>query len=155
LDPRKEDEERNRMKIETTRFGTVEVAEDKIITMPNGLLGFQDKRSFCLFQHKEDSPFFWYQSTDDPSLAFVITSPFLFKPDYQVDAGSAIDALRWEGDNPLDCYVLVSIPKGMPEKMTANLIGPIIVNTERREAVQIVLVDDTYSHKYPLTTQAA
>lgn len=146
------------MKIETTRFGNVEVSEDRIITMPRGLPGFEERKTFCLFQHKEDSPFFWYQSIDDPALAFVITSPFLFKPDYKVDAGPAIDAMGWEGDPSkllLDCYVLVTIPRGMPEKMTANLVGPIIVNTETREAVQVLLLDDSYSHKYPLATRAA
>ena len=141
------------MKIETTRFGTVEVPEEKIISMQHGLLGFQDKKRFCIFQHKEGSPFFWYQSLDDPALAFVVTNPWLFEPDYHLDTGPAIDAMGWDGEPdklPLECYVIVTIPRGMPGRMTANLIGPIVLNTERREAVQIVLLNDAYSHKYPL-----
>lgn len=146
------------MKIETTRFGTVEVPEEKIITMSHGLPGFRDNKRFCVFQHKEGSPFFWYQSIDDPTLAFVITNPWLFKPDYQVDLETAVQEMGWEGEIdklPLECYVIVTIPRGMPEKMTANLIGPIVLNTEKREAVQIVLVNDAYSHKYPLLKKKA
>ncbi|MBW1739635.1 MAG: flagellar assembly protein FliW [Deltaproteobacteria bacterium] len=146
------------MKIETTRFGIIEILEEKIITMPHGILGFRDKKRFCIIQHKEDSPFYWYQCLDDPALAFVITNPWLFKPDYRVDPTPAIDAMGWEGEPdklPLECYVIVTIPRGLPEKMTANLIGPIVLNTEKREAVQIVLLNDAYSHKYPLAKQAA
>ncbi len=98
------------------------------------------------------------QSLDDPALAFVITNPWLFKPDYHLEAGPAIDAMGWEGEPdklPLECYVIVTIPRGVPEKMTANLIGPIVLNTETREAVQIVLLNDAYSHKYPLLNKKA
>jgi flagellar assembly factor FliW len=146
------------VKIETTRFGTLEISEDKIISMPRGMLGFPEKRHYCILQHKEDSPFFWYQSLDDPALAFVITNPWLFKPDYQVDVELAGQVMGWKADGedvPLDCYVVVTIPKGSPERMTANLIGPVIVNPKTGEGVQIVLSDDSYSHKYPLVKKKA
>lgn len=38
------------------------------------------------------------------------------KPDYRVDPGTAIDAMGWEGEPaklPLECYVIVTIPRGM------------------------------------------
>jgi len=146
------------VKIETTRFGTVDVPEEKVITMSHGMLGFADKRRFCIFQHKEESPFFWYQSLDDPALAFVITNPWLFKPDYQVDLEAAIQVMGWDEEDtkvPLECYVIVTIPKGAPEKMTVNLIGPLLLNPKTCEAVQIVLSDDTYSHKHPLMKKKA
>jgi len=73
------------LKIRTTRFGTIDVEEHKIINMPLGMLGFPNKRQFVMFPHKEDSPFFWFQSVDDPALAFVIASPFLVEPDYRLD----------------------------------------------------------------------
>ena len=147
------------MKIETTRFGTVEVSEEKIISMRHGLLGFQDRKRFCIFQHQEDSPFFWYQSLDDPALAFVITNPWLFKPDYQIDLeAAAVHAMEWDGeskDRSLECYVIVTIPKGQPEKMTANLLGPLVVDVKTCQAVQVVLPDDTYSPRHPLIEKGA
>lgn len=146
------------MKIETTRFGTVEIPEEKVISTPHGLLGFPDKGRFCIFQQKEGSPFFWYQSLDDPALAFVMTNPWLFKPDYQVDLEPAIQAMGWDGKAdqvPLKCYVILTIPRGAPERMTANLMGPLVLNPSTREAVQIVLSNETYSHQYPLLKQKA
>jgi len=141
------------MNIKTTRFGTITIGEEKIITMPFGMLGFPDKKRFIIVQHKENSPFFWYQSVDDPTLAFVITSPFPFKPDYEVDMDDVLKEMSWnegEENNNLALYVVVNIPKGSPDKMTANLIGPILVNNRACQAVQMVISNSPYSHKFPL-----
>lgn len=120
------------------------------------MLGFQDKKRFVILQNKENSPFFWYQSVDDPSLAFVITNPFLFMPDYEVDIENVLIEMSWNGNsknNILELYVVVNIPKGAPEKMTANLIGPILVNNNTRQAVQVVMSNSPYIHNFPLITQ--
>ncbi len=138
------------MKITTTKFGEIEIEEEKIITMPLGLLGFPENKRFVIFQHKENSPFFWYQSLDDPSLAVVITNPLLFKPDYQVSPESVLREMKWSDESNLDVFVIVTIPRGRPQDMTANLIGPILVNLNTKEAVQMIITDDTYTHKYPL-----
>jgi flagellar assembly factor FliW len=140
-------------KIHTTRFGTITIEEDKVISMPFGMLGFPDKKRFVIFQHREDSPFFWFQSVDDPALAFVITNPFNFKSDYEIDVGNTVEEMSWnkeEADNNLELYVVVNIPKGAPDQATANLIGPILVNNKTRQAVQMVIANSTYSYKFPL-----
>ena len=141
------------MKIKTTRFGTITTEEDNIITMPFGMLGFPDRKRFVILQHKEDSPFFWYQSVDDPMLAFVIMSPFLFKPDYSVNLENIVKEMSWneeEKQHNLELYVVVNIPEGSPDQMTANLIGPILINNKIHQAVQMVISDSLYTHKFPL-----
>ncbi|MBW2492018.1 MAG: flagellar assembly protein FliW, partial [Deltaproteobacteria bacterium] len=115
------------MKIKTTRFGTIDIEEEKIIEMPFGMLGFPDKKKFIILKHQENSPFFWYQSIDDPGLAFVITNPFLFLPDYKIDLSSTVKEMSWNGDGSKSClelFIVVNIPKGRPHKMTGNFIGP-------------------------------
>ena len=144
------------LKIKTTRFGTITTEEEKTITMPFGMLGFPDVKRFVILQHKENSPFFWYQSVDDPMLAFVIMSPFLFKPDYNVDVENVLKEMSWneeEERNNLELYVVVNIPKGAPDKMTANLIGPILINNKIHQAVQMVISDSPYTHKFPLVRE--
>lgn len=140
------------MKINTTRFGTLTLEEEKIIDMPAGMLGFPDRRQFVILKHREDSPFFWYQSVDDPDLAFVITSPSLFHPDYNVDLTEPLKAMSWDlaEKESILLYVVVNIPRGSPERMTANFIGPILVNQEKCQAVQTVIANSPYSHKVPL-----
>jgi flagellar assembly factor FliW len=140
------------VKVNTTRFGSLTLEEEKIIDMPTGMLGFPEKRRFVILTHRDDSPFFWYQSVDDPDLAFVITSPFLFHPEYNVDVADTMKAMSWEPaeKESILLYVVVNIPKGSPEEMTANFIGPILVNLEKCQAVQTVIPNSPYSHKVPL-----
>lgn len=141
------------MKIKTTRFGTIDIEEEKMIKMPFGMLGFPDKKKFIILQHQENSPFFWYQSIDDPGIAFVITNPFLFIPNYKVDLAATLKEMSWNGDGNnryLDLFIVVNIPRGMPHKMTGNFIGPILVNTKNFQAVQIILSDSPYTHRFPL-----
>ena len=64
------------MNLETTRFGTVEIADDRVITFPTGLLGFSSYTSFVLLQPDEQGVFFWLQSSEAPEVAFVVTVMF-------------------------------------------------------------------------------
>ena len=138
------------MKIKTTRFGEICIDKEKIIRMPYGMLGFPDKYQWIMFQHKADSPFYWYQSVDDPKLAFVVTSPIYFVSDYDVDTDHILEEMSWGCPSKahLELYVVVNIPKGSPEKMTINLIGPILINNEARQAVQMVISNSPYSHQH-------
>lgn len=144
------------MNIKTARFGTIDVNEDSIIHMPFGMLGFPKSKRYLILGHKEDSPFYWFQSVDEEDLAFVITNPFLFKSDFEIDLGETLRKMSWnaEGDDSaFDLYVVVNIPKGDPGKMTANLIGPILVNRNVHHAVQMVVPESPYSHRYPLLAE--
>jgi len=140
------------LKIETSQFGTIQIPADKIITMPAGMPGFPGRRRFIILEREETRPFCWYQCVDDPDLALVIMNPYLFKPDYSVDLNPALKEMSWEGDgrDSLKLYVVVNASEGVPEKTTANLVGPLVINTQKREAVQIVIYDSPYSHRYPI-----
>lgn len=140
------------MIIENTRFGTIEVEANKIITMPAGMPGFPGRQRFVILEREETRPFYWYQSVDTPDLAFVILNPYLFEPDYAVDLKPVLREMAWQSDGQ-DClklYVVVNAANGTPEKITANLMGPILINTKRYEAVQMVLPNSPYSHKHPI-----
>lgn len=146
------------MKIETTQFGKIQIEEKKIITMPAGIPGFPGRKRFIILERKETQPFYWYQCVDDPALAFVIINPYLFKPDYSVDLTPTIKEMSWEADREenLKLYVVVntSTSNGAPDKITANLIGPLLINTQSCEAVQIFIHNNSYSHKYPIFSAA-
>jgi len=76
----------------------------------------------------------------------------LFNADYAVDIEPALKEMKWKGD-PLDkmaVYVVLTFHDQGPYRITANLIGPIIINTKKCEAVQLVLHDSNYSHQYPV-----
>jgi flagellar assembly factor FliW len=133
------------MIINTSRFGEIEVEEQSVVDMPDGMLGFGEFKKFVLIQHNQGSPFLWYQAVDEPNLAFVIVDPFTFFPDYEVmltrDDLEALEAVELGN---LAVFTVVVIPES-PEDMTANLRGPLLINVEKRIARQVVLNDERYS----------
>ena len=136
------------MQVQTTRFGTVEIAEDRIIEFPNGLLGFSKQKRFCLLQPNDDACFFWLQSLDDPSLAFVVTDPGMFVPEYSVP-------IREEQSEGLglgelaDAQVFVIVNK-VENALTGNLQGPLVINTVSRVGEQFVLAEKRWTTRHEL-----
>ncbi|MBU0995482.1 MAG: flagellar assembly protein FliW [Proteobacteria bacterium] len=138
------------MKIKTRRFGEIEINEQKIISMPSGgMLGFRAHKRYVLLDREETRPFCWYQSVDDPDLAMIVIDPLLFQPDYSVDLQPAIREMEWEDmdKSNLVLYAVVNISDDEPPDITANLIGPVVINTKTCEAIQMVISDSPYSHQ--------
>ena len=128
--------------LETTRFGALEVDEASLLTFAEGLLGFDDVRRFVLVPHGPDTPFAWLQSAERPDLACLLLPPFVAFPDYAPavspsEAGP--DALLW---------VILRVPEGNPRDMTANLLGPLVIDEKTRQGRQLVLNDDRYSTRH-------
>ena len=139
------------MEINTLRFGTLTVQEDKVITFPRGILGFARNKRYVLFPHSEGSPFFWLQGVEDGGLAFVVMNPQLVKADYFVDADeNALSELEVKKEDSLEVVCIVTIPHNDPKRMTINLLGPIVINTRNQCAVQLICDKPNYSHRHPL-----
>jgi flagellar assembly factor FliW len=136
-------------RIKTSRFGPLEIDEDCVIHFPEGLLGFSDCRDYIILEHKPDSPFCWMQSIDTPELAFVLSNPFMIKSDYLEALSPDEMKLLPEMDHQnVIILTIATIPPGDARKMTVNLLGPLIINTESRQGRQAVLANSGYSHCY-------
>ena len=70
------------IKVSTSRFGEIEVDEKKIVHFKNGIPAFEDEHEFIILPYEDDSPYYFMQSIKSPDLAFLLTIPFLFFPDY-------------------------------------------------------------------------
>ncbi len=139
------------MEIETLRFGKIAIQEDKVITFPRGILGFAKNKQYILFPHSEGSPFFWLQSMEDGDLAFVVMNPQVVKADYSIDIDENIlGELDVKEQAELEVVCIVTIPRNDPRRMTINLLGPIIINTQSRCAVQVICDSQSYSHRHPV-----
>ncbi|MCK6476239.1 MAG: flagellar assembly protein FliW [Phycisphaerales bacterium] len=141
------------MEVRTTRFGVVDIAEDRVINFPKGLLGFSEFKRFCLLEPGEDACFFWLQSVDDPALAFVVTDPALFVPEYSVPIRQ--DQMGDLGLGKLeDAQVFVIVNK-VDQQLTGNLQGPLVVNTLSRVGEQLVLAEKRWTTRHPLVKVAS
>lgn len=141
------------MEVRTTRFGVIDIAEDRVITFPKGLLGFPRATRYCLLEPGEDACFFWLQSLDEPSLAFVVTDPSLFVADYSVPlrpeqmSELSLDKLE-------DAQVFVIVNK-VEQQLTGNLQGPLVINTITRAGEQFVLAEKRWTTRHPLVRVGA
>ena len=143
------------MKINTTRFGTIEIDENKIIHFVKGILGFPDDKRYALIPHREGSPFFWLQSVDTPELAFVVINPALVVSDYSFEISDEIQKeLELTSSKQAEVLVIVTIRNGDQDskpKISVNLLGPLVINIEKRLARQVVLDPNQYPVRFDLT----
>ena len=141
------------MDVQTSRFGVVEIAEDRVIHIPKGLLGFSQLTKYCLLQPTDDACFFWLQSLEDPGLAFVVTDPTVFVNEYSVPIRSdQMEDLRL--GRVEDAQVLVIVNKH-GDQLTGNLQGPVVVNTVDRIGEQLVLADKRWTTRHTLMRSGA
>ena len=138
------------MDIETTRFGSLSVEEERVITFPTGLLGFPEHTRFALIQTGEENYFFWLQSVDEPNLAFVVTDPTIFFKEYQVPLREETwQDLQLADEGDVQCFVICN---KVGEWLTGNLLGPLVVNAANRVAQQVVLTEKKWTTRQPLMT---
>ena len=140
--------------LDTPRFGTVEVQDSDLITFPDGMLGFPQLKQYVMLDNPGGGPFKWLQSIEMPAIAFVVTDPLLFFPDYKVSIRredlASINLKEADGG-----YVLVVVTvKPDVYESTANLSGPVILNVAERLARQIVLNDSNYHTRHRLAESA-
>jgi len=138
--------------IETTRFGPLTIAEERIITVVGGLLGFPAYTRYVIVNHDDDMavPFRWLQSVENPALAFVIIDPWVFMPSYAITLPDEVCAsLDLSEAQPPLILAIVTIPLE-PALMTANLQGPLVINPVTRRAQQAVLVNSPYTTQHAI-----
>jgi flagellar assembly factor FliW len=124
------------VRFETSRFGKLEVAEDKIIQFPSGVLGFPQIKRYVLLDY-EETPAKWLQAIDDPDVAFIVMEPTLLVQDYAIVLDVTMrEVLQLETEEDLAVLTIVRVEKG---KLLANLKGPLLFNSRLKIGLQAVL----------------
>jgi len=129
------------VKINTTRFGKLEVDKKDILNLKDGLLGFENLKRFFIVDPGDQTLILWLQSLDDEKMALPIIEPRIFQPDYIVKLlPSELASLDLQNLSNASVYTVLTIPQDVTE-MSANLKAPIVINNETKSARQIVLQD--------------
>ncbi|MBS1138623.1 MAG: hypothetical protein H6R13_76 [Proteobacteria bacterium] len=131
------------MKVDTYLFGSVEVSPEKIITFPNGLVGFEQSKRFML-AHEEGTAqptSYTLQSLDVPTLAFQIVDPVTLGYNYELALSDAETALL-QSPAPEEVAVMQVLFKKEEDgkaSITPNLRAPLVINTKARIGLQKVM----------------
>jgi len=144
------------LKVNTSRFGDIEVDEKKIVHFKEGIPAFEDEHEFIILPYEDNSPYYFMQSVKSPDLAFLLTIPFLFFPDYTFEIDDeTIKKLDIKEHEHVFYYSMITIPNGSIRYMTANLLAPIVLNSENMQAMQVVLDKSNYTTKHRLFPEPA
>lgn len=140
------------MQVTTTRFGTIEITDEQLVTLVDGMLGFTEATRFALIEDEVGEPFQWMQSLEEPSLAFVVIDPSLLLAEYHFSVKKEqIRALKTADVEELQVFTIVTMAGDILD-VTVNLQGPIVMNKNTRIGLQIVLNDPKFSTRHPLFT---
>ncbi len=132
------------MMVETTRFGSISVGTNDIVTFPEGMLGFSKIHQYVIVERGDDSLFLWLQAVKKPSVAFPLLEPQIFERNYKIELEDEDrKLLELPSLSAAKVFAIVTIPSD-PTKMTANLKAPIIINIKTRLAKQVILHDADY-----------
>jgi len=138
------------VKVKTTRFGELEVNTNDIVTLPDGLLGFEQLKKYFVVDPGDSTLILWLQSIDQEKVAFPILEPKIFKPDYIAKLLPAdLNGLELDTLQTAKVYSILTIPSNVTE-MSANLKAPIIINSNKKIGKQIVLQDSKLSVKHEM-----
>ena len=132
-----------------SRFGEIEYDSDNCLLFPNGLVGFEALRNFVVMPNEKEGPLFWIQSVEDPQVAFILTDPTNFFPDYQLipDVGER-EKLGMKDDEV--SFVLSVVTVSREQEVTLNLSAPIFYSAKTNRALQIILDSPKFSTRTPL-----
>ncbi len=131
------------IRIEGTRFGTIEVPDETLIEFANGLVGFPNETAFVLLERGEGRQVGYLQSVNTPKIAFPVTDGSVF-PNYPLP--DARKLARNSGLDDQDVVVLVIVAANVKTKaLEANQLAPLIVDATSRRGVQCVLDSRKFS----------
>lgn len=138
--------------LEHVRFGRIELAEEALIHC-NELPGFPTARRLALLEHDRPSWFAWLVCFELPEIAFAVTDPLRFYPDYRPRPHlSDLRAISATPDDELDVLVIANVN----EKGTfLNLAAPLLVNARARRLIQAILADQDWPLWAPLDPRTA
>ncbi len=138
------------MHIETSRFGDFEFPDNKVISFPSGLPGFEDLQRFVILEIEKSKPLYWLQSTDNKYIALPAMIPFELMDNHSLQVrDSDLEELHVEEQSDLIVMNVVVIPEDI-RQMTVNLAAPIIINAKEGIGKQILIDAKELPIRYPI-----
>ncbi|WP_294153750.1 flagellar assembly protein FliW [uncultured Clostridium sp.] len=134
--------------------GKIHYDEKDIIAFKKGIPGFENLKKFIIVNQEGYEPFKLLHSIEDNDIALVVTSPYEFYKDYEINLNNdIIEHLKIK--DPSEVLIIVTVTLNSNVKhITMNLQGPIVINTSNNLGEQIILDDSKYKVKTPLMKEA-
>ena len=135
-----------------TPIGVFTVDEKDKIVFKNGLYAFEDFRNAYIVSQDEHQTFEYLIAEGFPQTLFVIIKPYLFKKDYildirEEDLKEIGISNQEEAEEFLEVYSIVTMSE---DSLTANLLGPVIINMKEKIGKQALAANKGYHTKHDI-----
>ncbi|MGI9625291.1 MAG: flagellar assembly protein FliW [Longimicrobiales bacterium] len=135
-------------------LGEIQVTEEGTLTFPTGVLGFPEARDFTLVTTSREG-FYWLQSLEHDTLTFLVMDPFLHVPDFSIEIDDEEMGVLGTEASEIIVLAVVTLPAGPDDSLTANLQGPLVINSAKGIGRQLILDDSPYGLRHTLDISAA
>lgn len=130
------------------------IAAQQSVRFVAGMPGLDEYTAYTLVAI-DDSPVYWLRCDDEPGIMLPVVEAFAVSPAYTFDLPDA-DGHDLALTTADDALVLVVLTLAIDcEQITANLVGPIVINRRTWFAKQVILDTTDYSLRQPLAASPA
>lgn len=138
------------MIVNSVVLGEIEVEDNQVIRFEHGMPGFEQLKAFIMVQPEPELPFSYLQSVEVAEVVFLLTDPFVFYPDYDIQLSEhVIDDLRIEEQQDVQVWSVVTMKDDI-KSATMNLLAPVVINAKEANGNQVILQNTSYATKHPL-----
>ncbi|MCS7255166.1 MAG: flagellar assembly protein FliW [Thermomicrobium sp.] len=127
---------------------------ERTLIFPNGLIGCPEWRRFAVEAPEELPGLLVLRSLDEPGIEFVLAPVLELVPDFldhlaPVDR-AALAALGVGTAAEVELWTTLSVHDD--GTVTANLLGPLVLDFARGCGIQVVLADSGWGTRHPIVT---
>lgn len=124
--------------------------DETLLSFPEGIFGYPNCRSFRLLEPQGAYPLKFLQAVEDPSVSFPCMDAVAIQQDYQVPLTEAqAGTLALEQESEAMVLAILVVPED-PRQATANLAGPLVLNTRTLVGLQVDLDITKYPLRFPV-----
>jgi flagellar assembly factor FliW len=121
---------------------------DAQVLFPEGIVGFSGYKQYVICAEKTNEPFFWLQSVKSGGPSFIVVDPKEFNPGYTVSlTDQEKQILGVKGIDECKVFSIVFVPQDS-DKISANLLAPLVINQKQKIGRQIILENTDYSVRH-------
>lgn len=128
------------VEVVTSRFGTIQVAPERIFFFPRGLIGFEHLKRYARLDSKKGRVIQWLQALEDPETAFLVSEPRTYLPSFELKIGKsdASQALV-EGVDPekLETLTILHVDRAQ-NLLHIHVQAPLLLDPVSRRGVQVL-----------------
>lgn len=131
------------MKIQTKFFGQIEIDTNSIINFEHGIPGFEDLKEYILLGIDDNENLKCLQSIKEIHVCLLMISPWMYFKDYEIQlSDEEINELKIKNEHDVAIYNII---KNNDDKITVNLLAPVVINVINNRAMQIILSESKYN----------